>query len=77
MTKIDAKTQNALNEMGKAAAKALGIEGEQIVMTVCRDRNYDWFGVDDGDGLEVGFDEFDEHDAREMFMSIHSDEGND
>lgn len=72
----DARTQNALNEMGKAAALALGIEGE-IVMTVCPDRNYSFCGVTDGDEIEAGFDDFDEHDAEAMFMNIHSDEGND
>jgi hypothetical protein len=47
---MNAKTAKALAELGRAAARHVGIPDDvEITMTVCRDREYQWCGLVDGE----------------------------
>jgi hypothetical protein len=47
---IDARTAKALAELGRAAARHVGIPDDVVItMSVCQDREYDWCGLVDGE----------------------------
>jgi hypothetical protein len=47
---IDARTAKALAELGRVAARHIGIPDDVVItMSVCQDREYDWCGLVDGE----------------------------
>lgn len=50
---MNAKTARALAELGRAAARSLGIPDDvPITMSICPDRKYEWCGLADGEITE-------------------------
>jgi hypothetical protein len=55
---MKAKTAKALTELGRAAARHVGIPDEVVItMEILPDRDYEWCGLQD-DYVEVNEEEF-------------------
>ena len=49
---MEAKTAAAVAELGRAAARHVGIPDDvEITMTICPDRQYEWCGLVDGEPI--------------------------
>jgi hypothetical protein len=58
---VNAETAKALAELGRAAARHVGIPDDVVItMTVCPDREYDWSDLCDPNFAQVTEDEFEE-----------------
>jgi len=51
---IKPETAKALAELGRAAARQIGIPDDiPITMSICPDREYEWCGLVDGEPIEA------------------------